>query len=275
MPVSDADAVAFLRWALPRMGYRWRGFRHVRRQVRRRLARRLGELGLCDLDAYGAHLESHAGEWSWLDAACRITISRFYRDRGMWEALVADVVPRLAALAQQRGDAELRAWSAGCASGEEAYTLRIAWERWTEAPLPLQILGTDIDAAVLARARAARYREGTLKSLPASWRKDAFDRDGDELVLREHLHCDVRFERRDIRGEPPAGPFHLILCRNLGLTYFVEDRQLEMMGRVLRVLVPGGALVIGGHERLPEALSDSLAGWHEKLCIFCRSDASG
>jgi chemotaxis protein methyltransferase CheR len=95
--LSDRQCVEFLQWALPRLGMRWEGFRRVRRQVCRRLRRRLSELGLPDLVAYRVHLEHHPEEWCALDGLVDITISRFNRDRGMFAFLTADVIPALAA----------------------------------------------------------------------------------------------------------------------------------------------------------------------------------
>ena len=123
--MRQADCVEFLQWCLPRLHMRWAGFRKVRSQVCKRIRRRLTSLGLEDLDAYQRYLETHAGEWPHLDAMCRITISRFYRDREVWESLRRRALPALAAAAGERGDGVLRAWSAGCASGEEPYTLNI------------------------------------------------------------------------------------------------------------------------------------------------------
>jgi chemotaxis protein methyltransferase CheR len=80
--MSDSQCVVFLQWALPRLRVRWAGFRKVRRQVCRRVWRRARELGLADLVAYRAYLEEHPEEWALLDSMARITISRFYRDRG-------------------------------------------------------------------------------------------------------------------------------------------------------------------------------------------------
>ena len=125
--MDDAACVRFLQWALPYLHLRWEGFRRVRRHVCRRLPRRLRELSLPDLNAYRMWLQSNPSEWSWLDEACRITISRFHRDRAVWECIRASVLPALARAAQQRADRRIRCWSAGCASGEEAWTLVFAW----------------------------------------------------------------------------------------------------------------------------------------------------
>ncbi len=124
-PVKDADCTEFLQWALPRLGMRWPGFRRVRGQVCKRLRRRMAELGLRDLADYRALLETHPEEWTRLDGLCRISISRFYRDQGVWRTLEREILPRLADRARARGETRLRIWSAGCASGEEPYTLAL------------------------------------------------------------------------------------------------------------------------------------------------------
>jgi chemotaxis protein methyltransferase CheR len=108
--MTDPELVAFLQWALPRLSLRWAGFRKVRGQVRKRIHRRLRELGLPDLAAYRAHLEREPDEWAQLAAMCRITISRFWRDRGVFDWLTGRL-PELATTGR------LRAWSAGCAGG--------------------------------------------------------------------------------------------------------------------------------------------------------------
>jgi hypothetical protein len=129
--MTDADVVAFLQWALPTLRMRWPGFRKVRGQVRKRLARRLRELDLETLRDYEAHLEAHPEEWATLDGFCRITISRFYRDRGVFDTLRDRVLPDLGSIAEARRASVIRAWSAGCASGEEPYSLSLAWELGT------------------------------------------------------------------------------------------------------------------------------------------------
>jgi chemotaxis protein methyltransferase CheR len=170
--MNDSECVAFLQWALPQLGLRWDGFRKVRRQVCKRLSRRLAELGLSDLNAYRGHLERDRAEWAVLDALTHVTISRFHRDRHVFAALQRDVIPVLAAAAQARGSHAVEVWSAGCASGEEPYTLAIMWELELARRFPsltLRVLATDIDDAMLVRARRACYDDGSLKELPERW----------------------------------------------------------------------------------------------------------
>lgn len=158
--MNDTHCIAFLQWALPRLGMRWAGFRQVRRQVCSRARRRARELGPPDLTAYLAYLETHPEEWAALDQLTPITISHFHRDRGVFEHVAREVFPPLAARAINRGSDSLDIWSAGCASGEEPYTVAILWEaELTDRfpSLPIRILATDTDAAMLARAHRACY----------------------------------------------------------------------------------------------------------------------
>jgi chemotaxis protein methyltransferase CheR len=113
-----------------------------------RARRRARELGLSDLTAYRAYLETHPEEWAVLDQLTPITISRFHRDRGVFEHLAREVLPTLAARAINRGSDSLEIWSAGCAFGEEPYTLAILWEAELThrfPSLPIRILSTDTD----------------------------------------------------------------------------------------------------------------------------------
>jgi chemotaxis protein methyltransferase CheR len=253
--MRDADCVQFLQWALPRLDLRWAGFRKVRRQVCRRISRRLSELGLSDGAAYRSYLEGNADEWDRLDRFCRITISRFWRDPAVFESLRDRVLPALGPTAS--------VWSAGCASGEEPYSLVLAA---AEAGIVVRVLATDVDAALLDRARTACYPESSLRSLPPAVRARAFD-DG---CLRAPYREQVEFRRQDLRMAAPAGPFDLVLCRNLVFTYFAERLQAEVGNRLARSLRPGGALVVGVHEA--PAL-DELEPWPRARGVWRRQPA--
>jgi chemotaxis protein methyltransferase CheR len=244
------DCVAFLQWALPRLGYRWAGFRKVRGQVCKRIRRRMLRLGMADLEAYRAHLEKDAHEWTVLDGYCCITISRFYRDRHVFRTIHEVVMPAIAdAAARDRRDA--RCWSAGCASGEEVYTLRLLWDLELSdryRGVDFVVLGTDLEEAVLARAHAGCYEAGSLRELPPALIEQCFEqRDGLFCVEARYRHG-ISFGQQDIRRDMPPGPFDLILCRNLVLTYFAPALQV----RVMRDMA-----VIGAHEALP----DEVAGF--------------
>lgn len=272
--MRDRDCVSFLQWALPRLGMRWPGFRRVRRQVCRRIARRLTDLEVEDLAAYRDRLETDAAEWQTLDLLCRVTISRFFRDRAVFEALGRVVLPRLAERAGAAGRTRLTAWSAGCASGEEPYSVAILWTLGvapTAPGLTLEIVATDTDPHLLERARRGHYTAGSIREVPGDWRERAFEEREGAFRLRPAFRSAVRLGQEDLRRDAPPGPFDLVLCRNLALTYYAGDLQRRVLARIASVLRPGGALVIGGHERLPGDLPD-LDSWPGAACCYLYRD---
>jgi chemotaxis protein methyltransferase CheR len=250
--VTDRECVELLQWAAPRLRLRWDGFRRVRGQVCKRLGRRLKALGLADAAAYRARLEADPAEWAVLDALCRVTISRFYRDRHVFDALRETLLPAL--LEAARGGA-FRVWSAGCASGEEPYTVGVLFRLGLQPRFPqvrLELIATDADEALLERARRGCYPRGALRELPPEWAARAFPDSGPEPCLAPAFREGLTFLRQDLRAGMPDGPFHLVLCRNVAFTYFAPPLQREVLSRLVERLVPGGLLVIGGHESLPE-----------------------
>lgn len=251
--MTDRECVQFLQWCLPRLRMRWVGFRRVRRQVCKRVSRRFAELGLADANAYRAYLSSHDDEWGLLDGLCRVTISRFHRDRGVFAALREVMLPRLAEAAAERGAGCVRCWCAGCGSGEEPYTVQILWRTDMAAAgaVPLEIVATDADASLLERARTGRYPHSSVRDLPPGLRASGFVQKGEGFEIAEPYKKGVTFLQQDIRGRTPDGPFDLVFCRNLAFTYFDEALQLEVLDSIQRVLLPGGVLVVGVHETLP------------------------
>ncbi len=215
---------------------------------------RLQELHLPGPEAYRAYLESHPDEWATLDSFCRITTSRFMRDPPVFDALGESVLPTLATAALERGAEELRAWSVGCASGEEPYSLSLLWHIMLQPRYPslgMRIVASDADEQLVGRALLARFRRSSLKHVPTAWLQRAFGHSGEWFTLLEEYRARVTFQVQDVRAELPRGGFDFIMCRNLAFTYFDEDGQRSALERLLAVLRPGGALVIGARERLP------------------------
>jgi chemotaxis protein methyltransferase CheR len=231
------------------------GYRRTRGSVRKRLSRRLRELGLESLGDYQRYLGAHAEEWTWLDACCRITISRFGRDGAVFDALLQTYLPGCAAAAQALGRRSLRLWSAGCASGEEPYSLGLGWHIALAHRFPtlaLDVLGTDADPTVLGRARRAEYSWASLRELPERFRQVGFEPRGGQWVVAPRYREGVRFREADVRNGTPDGPFDLICCRNLAFTYFHESVQRRVARALAEALVPGGILVVGRAEQLPD-----------------------
>ena len=247
---------AFLKRQLPKLGYRWEGFRKVHRQVCKRIRRRLAELRIESFTAYERHLEENEEERNRLDAMTHITISRFFRDRRAWDRLEKLHLPAL--LAEAAGESRpFRCWSAGCASGEEPYSFAILWHE-TLAPscpgLRLELIATDADEQLLARAQEACYPEGSLKEVPPEWRGRAFRRCAESprlFRLREQYRILPAFLRQDVRERCPEGTFDLVFCKNVVAMYMERRLAARILDRIAGWIRPGGLLVLGSHEPFP------------------------
>jgi chemotaxis protein methyltransferase CheR len=211
-------------------------------------------LGVSDTAAYKAYLDTHPDEWRALDGLCTVSISRFYRDHHVFDYLGDHVLPVLAAQAARRPDPRVRCWSAGCASGEEPYTVSLIWNQRIRPWFPrttLTVVGTDLDADLLHRARAACYSRSSLRELPPPWIDAAFVRRNGEYCLQDPWKSCVEFRQQDIRTNQPSGPFDLVLCRNVAFTYFDEAAQRRVASRLAEQMPTDGFLVVGRHESPP------------------------
>ena len=271
--MQDRQCIRFLQWALPRLHMQWAGFRKVRKQVCKRLTHRLVELGLADIESYQQYLSRYPDEWQRLDSLCGVVVTRFYRDKLVFAKLTEQVLPHLAITASASSSRnELRVWSIGSASGEEAYTLAIIWQHLLSPQFPaleLYILGTETAPHLIKRSQQACYRSGSIKNLPEELRNTAFTLSNDQYCLKPEYRERVKFRQQDIRTTLPDETFDMILCRNLVLTYFDEPLQQAILKRLLMQLRPGGWLVLGIHELLPAGSWD-LTVVSERLGLYHR-----
>ena len=267
--MKDASCISFLQWALPKLNMRWPGFRKVRKQACKRIGRRITELNLADIESYRAYLQQNPDEWQQLDALCRITISRFYRDRGLFDYLGSRVLPGLVQQAAQTGDRTIRCLCIGAASGEEPYSMNLLWEfsKLPDTAIDFQIFATEADPAMIERACKGCYPASSVRELPGKWLDKAFNRHHKQYCLKHHYRERVQFIEQDIRQSIPLGPYHLILCRNLVFTYFDYGLQIEILDRIAAQLLPGGSLVIGTHESLPKNTA-GLVQWDPNIKIY-------
>jgi chemotaxis protein methyltransferase CheR len=169
----------------------------------------------------------------------------------------------------------VRVWSAGCASGEEPYTLAIGWRLSGLPAARLRVLATDADETMLARAGRGCYPAGSLRELPDAWRLAAFaPGEYGERCLRDDFREAVSIVRHDLRADAmPRGPFDLVLCRNLAFTYFDAAGQRAAALGLLGALRVGGALVLGRHEVPPEGV-EGLEPWADAARIYRRVSAA-
>lgn len=219
--------------------------------LRRRIAVRMRARGVTDFGAYSRLLDSDSAEWEPLLDALTINVTKFFRDRAVYEAMASVVVPSVWALPAPA----LRAWSAGCSSGEEPYSLAVLFHRHATVMQQvdrlsrLRIIASDIDKRSLQRAERATYPESAFGDTPELLRQRYFSPGARATVVPE-ARALVRFERRDLLNDPaPPGPLQLITCRNV-VIYFDAAAQQALFQRFFDALQPGGFLVLGQVETL-------------------------
>jgi len=218
--------------------------------VRRRIAVRMRARGVHSYADYGRMLDDDPREYDRLIDALTINVTKLFRNPETYEAIARLVVPALWASPASA----LRAWSAGCSSGEEVYSLATLFHRHAasvgaEHQLGrVQVLGTDIDRESLAAAARGAYDEAAFADTAPDVRARYFSPAHPFTAVPE-LRALVAFERRDLLREPPPGRYHLVTCRNV-VIYFDRATQEALFERFHAALVPGGFLVLGKVETL-------------------------
>ena len=238
---------------LEHFGFSREGYRRVRKGVKKRLRRHMQELGCRRLACYLEAIEADPHRRSACLRRLSVPISRFMRDGEFWEALAGRILPDLV----NRFGVPLAVCSAGCAGGEEVYSLAIC-ARSLRRPIPtdqplMTILAMDLNPANLARAREGIYTRSSFREMDAERLTRHFNplRGGRRYRIRPELQSDISWLCCDIRALPMVATFHLVLMRNDILTYLDRSSQKQALQGVERYLQPGGLLVVGRRERLP------------------------
>jgi chemotaxis protein methyltransferase CheR len=216
--------------------------------LRRRIAVRMRARGVHRYADYAALLRTDDREYERLVDTLTINVSKFFRNPDVWDVIAHRVLPDLYAT----GDRVLHAWSAGTASGEEAYSMAIlAYEFAREHGQPsnrLRVLGTDIDQASLDFARRGEYTDFAMTDIDPAVRERWFDYNG-VYQLRPDPRWLVRFATLDLMRDEFPSAQHIIFCRNV-IIYFERSVQEELFRRFHAALRPGGYLVLGKVEAL-------------------------
>lgn len=228
--------------------------------LRRRIAVRMRACGVHGYAQYAALLREQPAEYEKLVDTLTINVSKFYRNPEVWELLSRRIVPELYEL----GDPVINVWSAGTASGEEAYSASIMLhEHAREHALStdrFRILGTDIDRESLAYAARAEYTDFAMTDIDPDLRDRWFDHDGLHR-LRPAARVNVQLETLDLIRDDFPRHQHLIFCRNV-IIYFERAIQEQLFTRFHEALVPGGYMVLGKVEALfgaPTGLFETVA----------------
>jgi chemotaxis methyl-accepting protein methylase len=228
--------------------------------IRRRIAVRMRACGVHTYEDYRMLLKRSPNEYERLRDALTINVTRFYRNAETWNLLRRDVLPAL--FDRRRG--EVRAWSAGCSSGEEPYTLAVlAADHLDRAGRGdelsrLTVDATDIDRISLDRAHAATYRSEGLSEMPDDLVRPYFEPAGDDRRVIDRVRRRVQVRALDLNREAPLRTnYDLILCRNV-VIYFDRVMQERLFQTFTGALVPGGYLVLGKVETLFGAARERL-----------------
>ena len=216
----------------------------------RRIQKRLQTVSLPSYDAYQGYLENHPEEFSLLFNTILINVTNFFRDAEAWKFVATEIVPRI--LADTSADNAIRVWSAGCASGEEAYTLamilvdQMGVDQFRRR---VKIYASDLDEEALTQARHATYSAQHVQDVPPEQLKRYFERVEDRYVFHQDLRRAVIFGRHDLVHDAPIARVHLLVCRNT-LMYFTREVQTKVLGRFHYSLQNGGYLFMGRAELL-------------------------
>src|SRR5262249_25420257 len=214
----------------------------------RRLKKRMAEVGVRDYSSYMEHVRANSDEVNALLNTVLINITEFFRDPQAWEYLRQKVLPSL--LRDKRAGEGFRAWCAGCASGEEVYSLAILIAEFLGNKLPehdVRIYATDIDDDALNIARRAEYPAEKLRRLRAEWRSKYFQQNRSNYRVNREIRRMVVFGRSNLAHDAPISHVNLIICRNV-LIYFGAEAQRQILTRLHYALEKDGVVFFGKAE---------------------------
>ena len=223
---------------------------YKRTTLARRVDKRMGSVEVGNYADYIDYLEVHPDEFGHLFNSILINVTAFFRDPQTFDYLRTEIIP---ALFQGKPTGEpVRVWSAGCASGEECYSVAILLAESLGSQQfrdRVKIYATDVDEEELAVARQATYTDRQMDNVPSDLREKYFDRNGTRWVFKKDYRRNVIFGRHDLLDDAPISRVDLLLCRNT-LMYFNQEAQSRIVSRFQFALREGGYLVLGKAEML-------------------------
>ncbi len=238
-------------------------FSHYKRStLQRRIHRRMMANRKETLEDYLAYLREHPAEANKLYDEILITVTRFFRDEGIYEVLRDEVFPEL--VKDRPQDEPIRIWVPACATGEEPYSLAIALVEYLEAEgldHPIQIFGTDVSDRSIETARQGVYPESVSEDISEERLQRFFTREGTDYVISKSIRGMCIFAVQDVTRDPPFSKIDLVSCRNL-LIYLEAELQRRVVAVLHYALASPGFLVLGSSEnvRAGEKLFQALHG---------------
>jgi two-component system CheB/CheR fusion protein len=247
-PDNDQEFETLLDYLKRSRGFDFTGYK--RSSLRRRIAKRMQQLQIEAFGDYLDYLEVHPEEFAQLFNTILINVTGFFRDAPAWEFLARDIVPRI--LSQKAPGEQIRLWCAGCASGEEAFTIAMVLAEalgWDEFRQRVKIYATDVDEEALTQARQAIYSARAVSGLAPELLAKYFERVGTQYLFRSDLRRSVIFGRHDLIQDAPIPRLDLVVCRNT-LMYFNAEVQARVLARLHFALNDHGFLFLGKAEML-------------------------
>jgi two-component system, chemotaxis family, CheB/CheR fusion protein len=244
----DPEFEALLEFVRDKRGFDYTDYK--RPTLVRRFQKRMDAVRARDYAAYREHLEREPEEFAGLLDAILINVTGFFRDPAAWEYVAAEIVPRI--LEQSEGVRPVRVWSAGCATGAEAYTLAMLFTEaigQDELREHVKIYATDVDDDALRYARHAAYTEKEVKDVPEELRERYFENLNGGYSFRNGFRRAVIFGRNDLLQDPPISRVDLLVSRNT-LMYFGQEAQDRILSNFFFALRPRGYLMLGKAEAL-------------------------
>jgi len=250
----EREFEALLQYLRQNRGFDFSGYK--RPSLVRRIAKRMQLIGIDGFSSYMDYLEVHPDEFALLFNTILINVTAFFRDAHAWDYLAAECLPKI--LAAKKKDEPIRVWSAGCASGEEAYSIAMLL---AEALGPeafrerVKIYATDVDEEALNVARLASYEAKQVEPIDPPLRDKYLEPQNGRHVFRLELRRSIVFGRHDLTQDAPISRLDLLICRNT-LMYFNAETQGKILSRLHFALndpteeAPGGVLFVGRAEML-------------------------
>jgi len=218
--------------------------------LRRRVSLRMSALGVATLDEYMARLSANPGEIEQLLDTVTIHVTEFFRDRDVFDAVGKSVLPAMIERKLHTPSRTIRIWSAGCSTGEEAYSIAILtleYVRTHTVDLAVEVYGTDISKEACEIARAAVYPERKVGRMPAILLRRYFEADGAGYRVAPDVRRRVKFTVHDLFSASPFSVLDFVVCRNV-LIHFDNAVRNGVLERFHEALGDGGVLILGKSE---------------------------
>ncbi len=266
--IAQRDFSLLSEWLLVERGLDLRGYKD--KCIKRRLAVRIRARGQKDLKGYFEVLKNDRVELDELMSTLTINVSSFFRNPGVFEALAGDIIPRLIKHRKSKRQNRLSIWSAGCAGGEEPYSLAILLRRHFKTALSkmeVQILATDIDDESLKRAKQGVFPAERFEDTRPEIIEKYFTQVAGGFQVADCVRNLVSFKHHDLLEAPELDDLDLILCRNV-LIYLTRDQQRKLLLYFQNALHQVGYLVLGQTEVLVGDIRNGFEGVNPKERVY-------